>query len=374
MSKNLRKKFYLATILGLLLIAPLLLTGCSGSAFAASSWPGLTIDGSTLYVAYGTAIYAINVESGSELWRFPAEADRLLSFYAPPAVSDGGLVIVGGYNNAVYALDVDTGADSAWPAAFEGAQDRIIGSPLIAGDWVLVPSADGRLYAIDADSGEAVWDKPYQASEDPGPLWSSPIVTEGTIYLASLDHHVYAIDLSSGEEIWRTVDLGGAISDSPTLSDGLILVGTFSESLVAIDSEDGAVRWTFDTADWVWSSPVVFDGVAYFGDTSGIAYAVDVENGNELWQKSIDGVIGASPAVDENGVYFVTETGVVHAANPTTGGAIWPNDANLEGELLSDPVLYDGQLLIGAIAQECIVYAVDIDSGRAGCFFSPEGQ
>ncbi len=374
MSKNPRRKFYVVIILGLLLVSPLLLTGCSGGAFAASSWPGLTIEKSTLYVADGPAVYAIDVESGGELWRFPVEPDRLLSFYAPPAVTDGGLVIVGGYDNKVYALDAETGSASAWASAFEDAKDRIIGSPLIVGDMILVPSADGRLYAIDVDSGEQVWDKPFQASKDPGPLWSSPVVEGQTVYLASLDHHVYAIDLSSGEEIWRTIDLGGAISDSPTLSDGLVLVGTFGESLVAIDSADGAVQWTFETAGWVWSSAVVFDGVAYFGDTSGIAYAVEVENGNELWQKTIDGSIGASPAVDENGVYFVTETGVVHAANPSSGGAVWPNDANLEGKLLSDPILHDGQLFLGTIAQECTVYAVDIDSGRSGCFFSPVEQ
>jgi outer membrane protein assembly factor BamB len=373
MSKLFRKKLYVATILSLLLIAPLLLTGCSGSVFAASSWPGLTIEGSTFYVAYGPAVYAIDVESGNELWRFPAEPDRTLSFYAPPAVTDGSLVIVGGYDNGVYALDAETGS-SSWASAFQDAKDRIIGSPLIVGNLVLVPSADGRLYALDVDSGEPVWDEPFQASEDPGPLWSSPIVDEQTIYLASLDHHVYAIDLSSGKEIWRTLDLGGAISDSPTLSDGLILVGTFGESLVAIDTMDGSVQWTYETAGWVWSSPVVFDGVAYFGDTTGIAYAVEAENGNELWQKTIDGSIGASPAVDENGVYFVTETGVVHAADPSSGGAVWPNDTTLEGKLLSDPVLYNGQLFLGAIAPECMVYAVDIDSGRSGCFFSPEEQ
>lgn len=369
-----RKKLFILFSLGLLLAAPLLLTGCSGGIFTASSWPGLTIDKTTLYVSYGTAVYALDVESGSELWHFPAEAVRTLSFYAPPSLTDGGLVIVGGYDNSVYSLDAETGSLSGWASPFEDARDRIIGAPLIIEDKVLVPSADGNLYAIDADSGEPVWQEPFQASENSGPLWSSPVVDQETIYLATLDHHVYAIDLSTGEEIWRTLDLGGAIADSPTISDGLVLVGTFGDSMIALDSSDGKVQWTFDTAGWVWSSPVVFDGIAYLGDTAGIAYAVKVENGNELWQKSIDGAIGASPAVDENAVYFVTETGVVHAANPTTGGSVWPNDATLEGQLLSDPLLFDGQLILGAIAQECVVYAIDTDSGRAGCLFSPEGQ
>jgi outer membrane protein assembly factor BamB len=374
MSKILHKKHYVSLTLALLLATPLLLTGCSGGIFTASSWPGVTIDGSTLYVAYSTYVYAFNIDSGSELWHFPAEADRTLSFFAPPAVTNNDLVIVGGYDHAVYALDQETGSISAWTSPFEEAKDRIIGAPVIVDDWILVPSADGRLYALDTETGQPVWAKPFQASEDPGPLWSSPIVDGETIYLASLDHHVYAIDLATGEETWRTMDLGGAISDSPALSDGLILVGTFGESLIAIDAIDGEIEWSYDTAGWVWSSPVVFDGVVYFGDTAGIAYAVEVETGNELWQKTIDGAIGASPAIDENAVYFVTETGTVHAANPTSGGALWPNDTTLAGKLLSDPILYDGQLFLGTIDPECIVYAVETENGRAGCAISPVEQ
>jgi len=374
MLKTLLRKRLIFISLGLFLIAPLLLTGCSGGIFSASSWPGVTVDGTTLYVAYGTYIHAFDMERGSELWHFPAETDRTLSFYAPPAVTATGLVIVGGYDNSVYSLDSETGSISGWASPFEDPTDRIIGAPLIVEDWILVPSADGRLYAIDTETGQPVWEKPYQPSEDPGPLWSSPIIDGETIYLASLDHHVYAIELSTGEEIWRTTDLGGAISDSPALSDGLILVGTFGESLIAIDATNGKTEWSYDTAGWVWSSPVVFDGIVYFGDTAGFAYAVEAETGNELWQKSIDGAIGASPAVDENAVYFVTETGVVHAADPTSGGALWPNDTTLEGQLLSDPILHNGQLFLGVITPECVVYAVETDNGRAGCAVSPVEQ
>ncbi len=374
MSKILLRKRLIFISLGLFLVAPLLLTGCSGGVFSASSWPGVTIDGTTLYAAYGTYVYAFDLERGSELWHFPPEADRALSFYAPPAVTAAGQVVVGSYNNSVYAIDAETGSSAGWDSPFEDAKDRIIGAPLIVDDWILVPSADGRLYAIDAETGQQVWEKPFQESEDPGPLWSSPIVDGNTIYLASLDHHVYAIDLSSGEEIWRTMDLGGAVSDSPTLSDGLILVGTFGESLIAIDATNGEIEWSYDTAGWVWSSPVVFDGIVFFGDTAGFAYAVEVETGSELWQKSIDGSIGASPAVDENAVYFVTETGIVHAAIPTSGGTLWPNDTALEGQLLSDPILYDGQLFVGTITPECVVYAVETDNGRAGCVISPVAQ
>jgi outer membrane protein assembly factor BamB len=154
----------------------------------------------------------------------------------------------------------------------------------------------------------------------------------------------------------------------------MILVGTFGNSLVAIDSANGEIQWTVETSGWVWSSPAVFDGIVYFGDTAGIAYAVAAKNGEEIWQKTIDGAIAASPAIDENAVYFVTETGTVHAANLTSGGAVWPNDAELEGQLLSDPIFFEDQLLLGVITQDCVVQAVDTDSGRAGCLFSPEAQ
>jgi outer membrane protein assembly factor BamB len=354
---------------GLVLFSASLMSGCSGSAVAASSWPGLTVGETSAFVAYNQAVYAIDIANNKELWRFPEKVDRAITFFAPPAVSDQNLVIVGGYDKMVYALDMQNG-DLAWPQPFAQAEDRIIGSPVIAGEIVLVPSADGRLYALDLTSGEPVWQEPFQAMEVPDPLWSAPVVDDKHVYLASLDHHVYALELSTGDEIWRR-DLSSAIADSPTLVNGLLLVGTFGEQLIALDVENGQTVWSTDTDGWVWGNPVASDEAAYFGDVSGMIYAVDPNNGRELWRKQLDGSVAATPALGNEGVYFVTESGTVNAFS-TSGETMWANEVKLNSKLLSDPILNGDKLLIATMDPECLIFEIDALSGAIRCMFQPE--
>lgn len=355
--------------ISILLFLSVLLSACSGGALTASGWPGVSIEGDTGYVAYGFAVYAFDINTGRELWRFPSEPDRSVSFYAVPALEGEDLVIVGGYDNRIYALDMN--GNPVWAQPFDQAEDRYIGAPIIAEDIILAPSADGRLFALDLESGRSAWSTPFQANESPGPLWSAPVVEDDKIYLASLDHHLYAIELPTGKEIWRTEDLGAAISDSPTLTDGLILVGTFGEELIAVNPQSGRTVWTFVTSGWVWSNPAVGNGAAYFGDTAGIAYAVDISSGQEIWQKTIDGAIAATPAYKDGSVFFVTETGIVHAADATNGKALWPTDVSLDGKLLSDPILNDDTLILGTSSEDCLVVSISIESGANRCLFKP---
>ena len=65
-----------------LLAASFLLAGCSGDAMMPSSWPGVAADAETAYVAHNQAVYAIDLATGAERWRFPATADRAISLFA----------------------------------------------------------------------------------------------------------------------------------------------------------------------------------------------------------------------------------------------------------------------------------------------------
>src|SRR5574341_2699026 len=71
-------------ILFTLLFLSLSLSACAGgAATAASSWPGLTVDGETAYLAYNQHVYAINVADGKEKWRFPPEASNKRTTFIP---------------------------------------------------------------------------------------------------------------------------------------------------------------------------------------------------------------------------------------------------------------------------------------------------
>lgn len=322
------------------------------------------------YLAYGPTVYAIDLTTNRESWHYPLEPSRTATFFASPAPSEEGLVIIGGYDNFVYALDPRAGGDVRLAWTFADASDNIIGAPVVAGDIVLVPSADHNLYALNLSTGDPVWTQPFSTDEA---LWSAPLVDGNVIYLASLDHRVYAIDLRTGRELWRTELLNGAIADTPTLVGDLILVGTFNSQLVGVDNERrGEIAWTFDTSGWVWGSPTVADDLAFFGDYTGVAYAVDITNGQEVWRKTLDGPITTTPALGDGMVFFVTEAGTVYAFDTDSREPSWTSNPVLDGRLLSDPVLTGDILLVATMDSQCVISAIDIETSAERCLFQFE--
>ena len=359
------KKYYLPLILGL---SALLLAGCSSSSImAASSWPGLTVNDDTAYLAFNEYVRAVDISSGREVWSYPPEADRSLTFYAPPAIGSDGIVVIGGYNNEVLALAVhDSFVNVLW--SFAEATDRIIGGPVIIDDMVLVPSADKHLYALDLASGDPVWDKPFEAQHA---LWSSPIIQDDRIYLSSLDHHIYALDLETGREVWQT-DLSSAISDSPSLTEGLVIAGTVEGILYALSNSHGEIIWQFKAEGAIWGDPAILDGVAFFADVSGTAYAIETATGKELWRKDLPGSSAASPTILEDRVFFTSETGEVTAFLLENGNPVWPSSATMVGRLLADSIPTDYGLLVPAMESECAVFSVDPSTGAARCIIEPK--
>lgn len=358
-----------AQVLLVVILLMLLLSACgSRSVLQASSWPGVSVSEDVAFIAFSQFVYSIDLETGRVLWTFPQEADRGSTFYAPPAVStDGERLVAGSYNQTVYGLNARSATTTPlW--VFEEPEDRIIGGPLIVDDTVLVPTAAGRLFALDLTDGLPLWDAPFEAQHA---LWSTPVVAEDHIYLGGLDHHVYSISLDTGSENWST-DLSSAITDSPTLTDGLLLSGTFGGMLSALDASSGQIEWEFQADDSIWGSPAVSDGTAYFGDVSGMAYALEVQTGRELWRQALSGPASASPVIIGDLVYFVSEVGSMDALERESGANAWPASATMVGRLLADPIPSSEGILVPAMESECLIYSVEPETGGVRCLFSTE--
>lgn len=342
-----------------LLLSAVLLAGCSSSgAMAATSWAGLAVDETSAYVAFNQAIYAVDLESGLQRWRFPNEADRSISFYSPPSVSEDGVIYAGGFNNVLYALDASNGS-MIW--RFQGAGGRIIGGTTIAGDLVLLPSADGVLYAINRLNGAPLWQFETGAA-----LWSQPSVDEKRVYLAALDHHVYALNLADGALLWSH-DLGAATTSTPLLINDQVIVGSFASQLISLDAASGTPRWTFDAAGWVWGAAAADGQSAYFGDVNGGLYALNLEDGQQLWKHQDGGPVVGKPLVDGGKVFFITETGIF-SYTTDAGVPVWQKP--FDSKLYSDPILVNGILLVSSIDPDQLLTAINAESGANRWTFS----
>jgi len=324
----------------------LLLSGCA-TGLTPSSWPGITSDGATAYVASANAVYAVNLENGNELWRFPEKVDAKKTFYAAPVLTPDGQLIVGGYDRVLYSLNPQNGQIN-WQYA--EARDRWIGSVLVANDLIYAPNADYNLYAFNL-KGEFQWK--FAARQA---LWAAPVTDGQRIYFGSLDRKVHALNAHSGQLAWDKA-LTGALLGSPVLGDsGQLYVATFGGDVFALDRTNGNQLWKFAADNFVWSAPVLSDGVIYFGDSKGNFYALDAATGAKDWSLQPNSPILGTPLVVGGQILFGTEAGSLYAVD-VQGKNAW--NQNLDGKLYGTPVAGGDLILVAPVEGQSLLIALD---------------
>ena len=358
LSMNTRK----FSLILLLILTGLFTSACvGGSNFGATSWPGITPDGETIYLAFGPHVYAIQASNGQVRWQFPAEPDNKISFYSAPVLTADGQLVAGGYNKVLYSINPQTGRENGW--SFEEAGNRYIGSPLATEDGIFAPSTDGNLYALDFQ-GSQLW-TPFHTEQA---QWTQPSSDGEKLFLPALDHNLYAINIQNGAEIWSR-NLGAAIVGKPTLSsDGVVYIGTFSNKLMALDVDKGTLLWDFDTDGWIWAGTALEGNTLYFGDDSGAIYAVDASRGTQKWKFEADGGIFGTPLVLENTIYFATEAGTVYAIS-SDSDQLWSH--TIGGKIYSGPKSASNLIILGAIEGEPLLTALNRE-GNPVWSFTPE--
>ena len=323
-----------------------LLSGCA-TGLTPSSWPGVVSDGKVAYVASATAVYAVDMQNGNELWRFPAKADAKKTFFAAPVLTPDGQLIVGGYDHVLYSLDPQNG-NIKWQ--YSEARDRWIGSVLVANDLIYAPNADYNLYAFNL-SGAFQWK--FAAHEA---IWSAPITDGQRVYFGAFDRTVYALDAHSGQLAWKK-PLEDAVLSSPVLtSDGKLYIATFGGNVFALDTASGNQIWQFSTGNFVWSSPVVKDGQLYIGDSSGTFYALDAATGRQVWRQQPNSPIFGTPLATSDHILFGSEAGDLYALD-AKGQNAWK--VSINGKLYGAPVAAGDLILVAPVEGQSLLIALD---------------
>lgn len=329
--------------------APLLVVGllftlgaCGIDRFEARGWAGLAVENETLYVTSGEGrVFALNVSGDAEgaggrpalLYNpYPATGeDGLGPVYSTPVLGGDGResVFLVTYEDPeedddvganVFALDAGTGVQR-WSTSVPG---RVVGTPAMAGDSLVVGTTDGSLHAIALQEDPAALPgRTWAAFQADDKIWSRATVADGALYFGTLGHTVYAVNLEDGTERWR-VPLGGAIVGSPLALNGTVYVGALDRTLYALNAADGAEKWRFEGDGWFWASPVHDGGVIYAATLAGSLYALDPE-GNPLWSipANADGPIVAAPEALENAIVVATTEKIVHQFSRVDGREEW---------------------------------------------------
>ena len=98
---------------------------------------------------------------------------------------------------------------------------------------------------------------------------------------------------------WR-VPVEGPVTIDLSVEDTLALVTTSGGRLLALDTDDGELRWDYVADGGQLTRPAIADGRVYFGDSEGRVIALRASNGGRLWDRSLGVNFVGAPAVTED--------------------------------------------------------------------------
>ena len=302
------------------------LTGAGGSFYDSP-----IVSNGLVYVGDATTFYALNRNTGQEVWSSP-----IACVWGGPAAA-GGTVFFNGQppNSVLWALGARTGS-FLW--GFGGYPMN--SAPTVVSGVVYFGS-DNSVYAVDAGTGDVLW------SYTTGNLvWSSPAVSNGVVYFGSVDGKVYAVNASSGSLLW-SFTTGYSVWASAAVANGVVYIGSGDTNVYALDAATGSLLWQYTTGETVIASPAVANGVVYIGSDDGNLYALNATTGARLWSFSTGGdEIYSSPAVANGVVYFGSFNYNIYALNAATGAQLWNYKTGYF--IWSSPVVSDGVLYVGS--------------------------
>lgn len=242
-----------------------------------------------VYAAAGEgSVFALDLQTGKEVWRYRADKKEELRLVGGPGAG-AGLVVVGGLSGVVIALDAETG-NERWRAK---VTSEVIVAPAVSQGLVFVRSNDGRVTAFDAASGERRWfndrELPSLTVRGNAPLTVGP----GVLLVGNDDGTMSAAGLNDGRTLWdvpvglpegrteleRMADVDGA----PLIEGSRIYASSFRKRTIAIDGPSGRPMWQSDHGGGggmgITSSSVLVS------DNGGVVYGLDKNTGVATWSQ-----------------------------------------------------------------------------------------
>ncbi|HSR52635.1 MAG TPA: PQQ-binding-like beta-propeller repeat protein [Acidobacteriota bacterium] len=164
--------------------------------------------------------------------------------------------------------------DSKWVLGGAGTRNNIISTPVFYNDRVYVGvgqdpehgEGPGNFWVIDA-TGEGdvtgknvIW---HRGGDDFHRTMSTAAIKDGILYIADLSGFLYALDADSGEELWQH-DVFAAVWGSAFVADGKVYLGDEDGDVVILKhGREKEVIDEFNLANSVYTTPVAEDGVLY---------------------------------------------------------------------------------------------------------------
>jgi outer membrane protein assembly factor BamB len=228
---------------------------------------------------------------------------------------------------------------------------------------ILLSSPSGRLFVIDAETGEIRGE-----SQLPVELSLPPRVDLPLLYAGTPGGEVIAFDAEKGAERFRA-----QVGEAPLAlasSGGTIIASGSERMLIALDSGHGGEKWRFRGRSGFHAPAVFARDRLYIGNDAGEFYCFALPSGDTKFRWATGASIRSAALVEEQTV-FVTSFGNALYAYQSGGGAERYR-VSLPGRPASAPIRFGRRLVV--VTYDGAIVEVDPEKGAVSKTYAAPGE
>ena len=159
-------------------------------------------------------------------------------------------------------------------------------APVYSSGVLVAADYEGRLAAVDAETGRKRWELKTKQAFSGGPG-----LDDERIYMGTIDGRVIAYDRSGGAELWNA-QVSSEVLSPPASADGLVVVRCIDGRVFGLDAVSGRRIWIYDHKVPLLAlrgdtDLLVRAGIVFVGYDDGAVVALRLEDGSVVWSQTI---------------------------------------------------------------------------------------
>jgi outer membrane protein assembly factor BamB len=284
---------------------------------------GVTVGENALYFLTGYGHFgALNLSDGSEIWL----EDIGVPMRGSPTYSDGRVFGVT-HDNHIYAMNANTG-EIVWDEVGIAENEGLAGnaSPAVIDNTVIVPYSSGEVYAMRVENGRVLWTDTLNrqgqltAMSSLRDIDGHPVVYDGIVYLISHSGRMAAINLRSGVRVWEQ-NYGS--QHTPWIVGEYIYIVTTNSEVICVTRREGRIRWITQLERFQdpeirkepvhWHGPVVASDRVIVTSSHGYALTLSPYTGDLIGGIDLPDNSSMGPIVSNETLYFLLSDGEIIA-------------------------------------------------------------
>lgn len=315
--------------------------GAAQESFEAMLRPAYA-EGSVYAAGREGRVVAVDAATGDRRWRTDLDVGLTGGVGA-----GGGLVLVGTLNGDLVALRADSG-EEAWRVDLSS---EILAPAAVAGDLVVVQTQDAKVYGLAAADGSRRWlfeaDLPVLTLRGT----AAPLIADGLVLAAFANGKLVALDAETGNPRWETrVAMPGGRTElermvdlnTPVLVGDILYAVSYQGRAGAFTKGSGRELWTREASSY--RAPAVSLNQLYLVDTRDHVLALRATGGQELWTNTaLRGRQLTAPVAIADLVAVADAEGYLHLLAAVDGRLV--GRVKVDGDGVSVPMASDGERL-----------------------------